>query len=262
MRRRSFFGGAFAGLGSAASAQPPRAKGSGIPIRTLGRTGEKLTLIGMGGARFHRVGMEEGRKVVRQAYELGINCFDLARSYWERQAEEVHGGVIAEFRKQVFLTSKSGVRTRAGAAAELEKSLRLVKTDYPDLWQIHGVNTKEDIQKVLAPGGARLQPEPLAQLFRVDEAPREKLQRHRAAQLRVFRFEDNPHAAAPQHRQHAEFSAGRAPGSGSPLSSRRTVRVALSSVEEAGAPHLLQNRESSEIGVWHRTQVILQPPAS
>jgi uncharacterized protein len=128
--------------------------GTEIPKRTLGRTGEKLTIVGMGGARFHLIPFEDGAALVRRAYEIGINYFDMARSYWNGRAEEVYGAAIPPFRKKIFLTSKSGVRTRQGAEAELETSLRLMKTDYLDLWQMHGINTKDDVQKSLAPGGA------------------------------------------------------------------------------------------------------------
>jgi predicted aldo/keto reductase-like oxidoreductase len=123
-------------------------------MRTLGRTGQKLTIIGMGGARFHLVPFEDGAAVVRRAYDLGINYFDMARGYWNGRAEEVYGAAIPPFRKKIFLTTKSGQRTRKGAEAELETSLKLMKTDYVDLWQMHGVNTKEDVAKILAPGGA------------------------------------------------------------------------------------------------------------
>lgn len=143
MLRRTFFG-------TAAAA----AITSEIPRRPLGRTGEKLTIIGMGGARFHLIPFEDGVALARRAFDLGINYFDMARSYWNGRAEEVYGAAIPPFRKKIFLTSKSGQRTAKGATAELEQSLRLMKTDYLDLWQIHGVNTKEDVQKVFAPGGA------------------------------------------------------------------------------------------------------------
>jgi aryl-alcohol dehydrogenase-like predicted oxidoreductase len=143
MRRRTFF------------SVPALAAISGeIPKRPLGRTGENLTIVGMGGARFHLIPFDDGVALVRRAYDLGINYCDMARSYWNGRAEEVYGAAIPPFRKKIFLTSKSGKRTAAEATAELEQSLRLMKTDYLDLWQIHGVNTKDDVQKVLAPGGA------------------------------------------------------------------------------------------------------------
>lgn len=152
MQRRTFFGTCFSGL--AAGATPPQPKAGGIPMRTLGKTGQKLTCIGMGGARFHLIPFEEGVALARRAYELGINYFDMARSYWNGRAEEVYGAAIPAFRKKIFLTSKTGQRTRKGAEAELERSLKLMKTDYLDLWQMHGVNLKEDIARILAPGGA------------------------------------------------------------------------------------------------------------
>lgn len=151
MRRRLFFGAAFSGL---AAAQAPKPKAGDVPKRPLGRTGMNLTIIGMGGARFHLIPFEEGTALVRRAYDLGLNYFDMARSYNDGKAEEVYGAAIGPFRKNIFLTSKSGNRTRAGAEKELETSLRLMKTDYLDLWQIHGVNTQQDVDRVLGPGGA------------------------------------------------------------------------------------------------------------
>jgi len=154
MRRRGFFGAVFSGLASVAGARASKAKAGDIPMRALGKTGQNLTVIGMGGARFHLLPFEEGVSLVRRAYDLGINYFDMARSYWDGRAEEVYGAAIPPFRKSIFLTTKSGDRTRRGAERELETSLKLMKTDYVDLWQIHGVNRKEDIEQILAPGGA------------------------------------------------------------------------------------------------------------
>lgn len=154
MQRRTFFGTAFSGLASAASARPPKPKAGDIPMRALGRTGQKLTCVGMGGARFHLIPFDEGVALVRRARELGINYFDMARSYWDGRAEEVYGAAIPPFRKEIFLTTKSGKRTRKEAEAELDLSLKLMKTDYVDLWQMHGVNQPRDIERILAPGGA------------------------------------------------------------------------------------------------------------
>lgn len=154
MRRRAFFGTVFTGLVSASAARPQKLHADGIPTRTLGKTGEKLTCIGMGGARFHLIPFDEGVALVRRAYDLGITYFDMARSYWNGRAEEVYGAAIGTFRKNIFLTSKSGMRSRKEAEAELELSLKTMKTDYLDLWQMHGVNLKEDIEKLFAPGGA------------------------------------------------------------------------------------------------------------
>ena len=151
MQRRAFFGTVFAGL---AQARPPKPKSGAIPTRVLGRTGEKLTIIGEGGARFHLVPFEEGKAVVHRAYDLGINYFDMARSYSDGHAEEVYGAVIPEFRKQIFLTTKSAQRTRKGAEADLETSLRMLRTDYVDLWQMHLVKNLNEVEQIFAPGGA------------------------------------------------------------------------------------------------------------
>jgi aryl-alcohol dehydrogenase-like predicted oxidoreductase len=124
----------------------------------LGRTGQKLTIIGMGGARFRLIPFEEGPPLVRRAYDLGINYFDMARGYAAKgasgHAEEAYGAAIPPFRKNIFLTTKSGRRTRKEAEADLDASLKLLKTDYVDLWQVHGVNRPEDIERLLAPNGA------------------------------------------------------------------------------------------------------------
>ena len=154
MQRRTFFGAMFSGLAGAASARPPKVRAGDIQTRVLGRTGQRLSLIGMGGARFHLNPFDDGVALVRRARDLGINYFDMARSYWDGRAEEVYGAAIPPFRKEIFLTTKSGERTRPGAERELETSLKLMKTDYVDLWQMHGVNTKQDIERILAPGGA------------------------------------------------------------------------------------------------------------
>jgi len=123
-------------------------------MQSLGRSGERLSRIGMGGARFHLIPFEEGKNLVRRAYDLGINYFDMARSYWDGRAEEVYGAVLQPFRKEIFITTKTTERTSKGAMGELELSLKRLKTDYVDLWQIHGVGEKEEVAQIMGPGGA------------------------------------------------------------------------------------------------------------
>ncbi len=158
MRRRTFIGsmmgGAIAGLGSQANARPSKLKVEDIPVRTFGKTGEKLTIIGQAGGRFPLISEEEAKAVVLRAYELGINYFDNAHSYWDGRSEEVYGKVLPPFRKQVFITTKTMQRKRKEAEAELHLSLKRLKTDYLDLWQIHSVNEKEEVQQIFSSGGA------------------------------------------------------------------------------------------------------------
>jgi predicted aldo/keto reductase-like oxidoreductase len=154
MRRRTFLSAsAITGL-ALESATPTHAAPGEIPKRVFGKTGEKLTIIGQAGGRFPLCTFEEAKAITLRAYELGINYFDCARIYWDGKSEEAYGAVLPPFRKHIFLTTKSPQRSRAGAEADLEKSLRALKTDYVDLWQIHQVSTMDEVHQIFGPGGA------------------------------------------------------------------------------------------------------------
>jgi len=155
MRRRTFIGGVFAGLAAtAAGARPPKPKVGDIPRRTFGKTGEQLTVIGQAGGRFPLISFEEAKAITLRAYDLGINYFDNSVDYWDGRSEEVYGAVLPPFRKHVFITTKANNRTRAGAEAELHLSLKRLRTDYIDLWQIHAVGEKAEVEQIFGPGGA------------------------------------------------------------------------------------------------------------
>ena len=155
MRRRTFLTSSAAAVGSAASgAESHKVKSGDIPRRLFGQTGETLTIIGQAGGRFPMISFDEAKAITLRAYELGINYFDTARIYWNGKSEEVYGAVLPPFRKQIFLTTKSPVRDRVGAEKDLERSLRALKTDHVDLWQIHQVNTMDEVKQIFAPGGA------------------------------------------------------------------------------------------------------------
>lgn len=162
MKRRTLIGsglavGLAAGLGrGTAQARPgsPVEPGA-IPKRTFGKTGVDLTVIGLASGRFPLIGNdEEAIALTRRAVELGINYFDTAHGYWDGHSEEIFGEVLPEHRDRVFLTTKSADRTRKGAEDELNLSLRRLKTDYVDLWQVHAITSEEDAEKIFAPGGA------------------------------------------------------------------------------------------------------------
>src|SRR5579864_7895762 len=154
MRRRTFLStSAVAGLSLRGAGAAKVAAGE-IPKRVFGKTGEKLTIIGQAGGRFPLCTYEDAKAITLRAYELGINYFDCARIYWNGRSEEVYGAVLPPFRKNIFLTTKSPERTRKGAEADLEKSLRALKTDYLDLWQIHQVSEMSEVEQIFAPGGA------------------------------------------------------------------------------------------------------------
>lgn len=162
MKRRTLIGsglaaGLAAGLGRGTThARPSLPVEPGeIPKRTFGKTGVDLTVIGLAGGRFPIIGNdEEAIALTRRAVELGINYFDTAHGYWDGHSEEIFGEVLPECRDQVFLTTKSADRTRKGAEDELNLSLKRLKTDHVDLWQVHAITSEEDAEKVFAPGGA------------------------------------------------------------------------------------------------------------
>ncbi len=156
MNRRVFIGAAFSGLGiTGLSARPPKVKPGDVPTRTFGNTGVKLSVIGQGGARMALLRTREAARAhLRHALDLGLNYFDCAHSYWNGHSEEVYGDVLSAVRKEVFITTKSTKRTRKEAEAELDLSLRRLKTDYVDLWQMHSVSTMDDVRQIFAPGGA------------------------------------------------------------------------------------------------------------
>jgi len=151
MKRRSLLASGMAGVALAA---PAAAIETEIPKRVFGKTGEKLTLIGQAGGRLGLCTREEAKAVVQRALDLGINYFDCAHSYWGGKSEEVFGEVLKPARKKIFLTTKSNKRSRQGAMAELELSLKRLQTDYVDLWQIHEVGDMESVEQIFAPGGA------------------------------------------------------------------------------------------------------------
>lgn len=155
MNRRSFVGAAFAASVPNAFAAPHNVKPGDIPTTTFGKTGVKVSIIGQGGARMDlHPDLPSAAAYVRRIYELGVNYFDCSHIYWDGRAEEAYGRGLEGVRKNVFLTTKTMKRTAKEAQEELTTSFRRMKTDYVDLWQMHDLRTKEDIEQALGPGGA------------------------------------------------------------------------------------------------------------
>ena len=156
MKRRIFVGGAFAGIGlTGAYAKPPKMKAGGIPTKEYGKTGVKVSIIAQGGARMDlHPTVEEAAAHVRRVYDLGLTYFDCAHAYWGGKSEEAYGIGLKGVRQNVFLTTKTVKRTRAEAEQELAISLKALQTDHLDIWQMHDVRTKEEIDRILGPGGA------------------------------------------------------------------------------------------------------------
>ena len=120
--------------------------------RSLGRTGEMLSVIGFGGIVVMNATDDEASERVRMAIDAGINYFDVAPSYGD--AEVKLGPALEPYRKNIFLACKTTQRTKEGARKELEQSLKNMRTDHFDLYQHHAVTTLEDVDTLLGPGGA------------------------------------------------------------------------------------------------------------
>ena len=126
-----------------------------IPQRVLGKTNEKVSIIGLGGWHIGNIKEEKiALKMIAQAYELGINFFDTAFSYNDGASEMRYGKALKGMRDKIFLMSKSTQRKNIDAEKELELTLKRLQTDCLDLWQLHSVKTKEDVDKIFSPGGA------------------------------------------------------------------------------------------------------------
>lgn len=119
---------------------------------TLGRTGLKVSVIGFGGIPIQGVALELSGRIVCRAVDSGINFFDTARGYTDSEAKL--GQVLAEHRDKVILATKSMARDKPSMARDIETSLRLLRTDYIDLYQVHNPSSQVQIDQVCAAGGA------------------------------------------------------------------------------------------------------------
>ena len=125
---------------------------SPLKERILGRTGIKVKSLGFGGIPIQRVSEDEAIRVVRRCYELGINYFDTARAY--TVSEERVGKALQGVRDDVFIATKSRRRTKDEVLQDLETSLKNLRTDWIDVYQLHNVSSEEDWEQVNSPGGA------------------------------------------------------------------------------------------------------------
>ncbi len=142
--------------GGAAGAGGPEGDSSNpakLPRRPYGNSGERLSIIGFGGIVVSGVEQKHAGRVVAEAVEKGVNYFDVAPTYGD--AEIKLGPALEPYRKDVFLACKTTQRTREGAAAELKESLRRLRTDHLDLYQLHAItDVQKDVDAAFAQGGA------------------------------------------------------------------------------------------------------------
>ncbi len=160
MDRRDFLKTAGAGL--AAAALPSEMSAAELPKRSLGRTGERVSVLAFGGGS-HFLGRVNGdeqtvEKLILRALELGINYFDTAAGYTfrphERLSETYFGRVLPPHRDKIFLSSKSQERGGDAVRRSVEKSLELLRTDHLDLIQMHSLQELDELDQIAKPDGA------------------------------------------------------------------------------------------------------------
>jgi predicted aldo/keto reductase-like oxidoreductase len=124
--------------------------------RTLGRTGEEVSIVGLGGAH---IGMQDDEndsvRIVRTAIDNGINFMDNCWDYFDGLSEIRMGKALREgYRSKVFLMTKIDGRDKKTAAKQIDESLRRLQTDSIDLLQFHEIIRMSDPARIFAPGGA------------------------------------------------------------------------------------------------------------
>lgn len=126
-----------------------------VPTRVLGHTGERISMVGLGG---YHIGMQsdeqESIRIIRTALDSGITFLDNCWDYNNGQSEIRMGKALRDgYRQKAFLMTKIDGRTRQAATQQLEESLRRLQTDHIDLLQFHEVIRDTDPDRIFAKGG-------------------------------------------------------------------------------------------------------------
>jgi aryl-alcohol dehydrogenase-like predicted oxidoreductase len=129
---------------------------NGIPYRTLGRTREKVSLVGLGGYHLGRqADPQEGIRIIRTGLDEGLNFLDNCWDYNGGESEVRMGNALRDgYRQKAFLMSKIDGRTKAAATNQINESLKRLQTDRIDLMQFHEVIRETDPERIFAEGGA------------------------------------------------------------------------------------------------------------
>jgi aryl-alcohol dehydrogenase-like predicted oxidoreductase len=128
-----------------------------IPYRSLGRTGERVSCVGIGGYHLGKPYLEESEsiRIIRTAIDEGVNFLDNSWDYYDGQSELRMGKALRDgYRHRAFLMTKIDGRDKATAARQIDESLRRLKTDHLDLLQHHEVIRLDDADRIFAAGGA------------------------------------------------------------------------------------------------------------
>ena len=124
-----------------------------LPLRAYGKSDVKLSVIGFGGYLLNGMKQEDANGVVAESIKYGVNYFDVAPTYGDAEARL--GPALEPFRKDVFLACKTTQRKADKAAEELAASLKRLRTDHVDLYQLHALrDVAKDVDTVFGKGGA------------------------------------------------------------------------------------------------------------
>lgn len=124
-----------------------------LPQRILGRTGEAVTMLGVGGAHLGNLREKDAQATIEIALEGGVRFFDTAQMYQSGGSETLMGKLLTpKYRDVIYLMSKTTARNAEDARRDLEGSLQRLNTDYLDLWQVHAVASPQDADDRLANG--------------------------------------------------------------------------------------------------------------
>ena len=131
-----------------------------MKYRPFGKTGIEISAVSYGGIvssgvhrspTVHHDNQEDSDRYVAFAIDRGVNYFDVAPTYGN--AQEQLGNSLRPYRSRIHLACKTLRRDREGAEKELEESLRLLHTDYFDVYQLHQIESQEDVERAFGPGG-------------------------------------------------------------------------------------------------------------
>ena len=124
-----------------------------LPLRKLGNTGEKVTMLGLGGYHIGWTTEEKAKETIEAALEGGIRFFDTAESYSDGLSEKRYGKyLVPDYRDDIFLMTKTYSTDAETTRKHLEGSLKRMKTDVIDLWQVHTLLTPDDVDRRIENG--------------------------------------------------------------------------------------------------------------
>ena len=156
MDRRDFLKTAAAATVVTSLGKPLSHGADTFPYRTLGHTGEKVSLIGLGGFHLgHQSDEQESIRIIRSGLDAGVNFLDNCWDYNGGVSEERMGKALRDgYRQKAFLMTKIDGQTKKAAEQQLEESLRRLQTDHIDLLQFHEVIRETDPARIFGTGGS------------------------------------------------------------------------------------------------------------